>query len=120
MTNRSIPVAIQVAVYLLTLAVLVMLVRDARAIASTVLTAAFLAVLGYPVFHWLQGRKIPPGLAAVAVVLAMLGGLVATGTIITTSLTSLSRRVPYYRSTVEQRLETCEQGLLFGRFLFLQ
>jgi predicted PurR-regulated permease PerM len=105
LTNRSIPVAIQIAVYLLTLAVLIMLVRDARAIASTVLTAAFLAVLGYPVFHWLQGRKLPAGLAAGAVVLGMLGGLIATGAIITTSLTRLSRRVPFYQSTVQERLE---------------
>lgn len=98
------PTAQRVALYLLAFFVVITLMREARPVVVPVAFALFLAMLGSPAMRWLRRQKVPSGLAATLVVLAMMGLLVVTIGIITTSLQELSARAPVYRVEFDARV----------------
>jgi AI-2 transport protein TqsA len=98
------PTAQRVALYLLASFVVIWLMREARTVVVPVAFALFLAMLGSPAMRWLRHRKVPSGIAATLVVLAMMGVLVVTIGIITTSLQQLSTRVPVYQVEFDARV----------------
>lgn len=90
--------------YLVAFSVVITIMREARPVIVPVAFALFLAMLGSPAMRWLRRQKVPSGLAATLVVLAMMGLLVVTIGIITTSLQQLSARVPVYQVEFDARV----------------
>lgn len=94
----------RLAISLIALAATLLLLREARAFVVPVLFALFLALLGAPVMTWLRSRHVPTAAAAMIVVLCMLGLLVGTVFIITTSVQALTDRVPAYQAALDRQI----------------
>jgi len=89
---------------LLLVASFVVVVAGIKAAASVILpflVAVFVALVSLPLLNWLQGKRVPTGLAVLITVLLALGVLLGFALLIGGSLTSFTNQAPRYRARLE-------------------
>jgi len=88
--------------------------NQAQAALVSSLVAIFLAVLGTPLVHWLERKRIP-SVAAVLMVLAfMIAILLTAGVLVGTSLSGFSAALPSYQERMQEEAASLA-ALLAGR-----
>ncbi len=88
---------------LITLAALVVVIaglKTASALLVPFLLAIFIAIICAGPFHWLQKRKVPPLLALLLVIGAMMLAGLLVATLIGSSVTDFTRNLPVYQQTL--------------------
>lgn len=93
---------------LLTLACLVILVAGLKASGSVLLPfllSILIAVLAMPLVRWLQGMRIPGGLAVSLTVLLLLGLFMGFGVVVGTSVNDFSEKLPEHQAAVQAKLD---------------
>lgn len=90
---------------LLNAAALVVVIAGMRAAESILvpfLVAAFLSLIAGPPVYWLRRRGVGPTLAVAVVAVVMVGGAMAVGTLIGTSLNDFTKALPTYQSRLQE------------------
>lgn len=93
--------------FLLYAAALVVTIAGLRAFASIailLLVAAFLATIAAPAVMWLQRKRLPPVVAVLLVVLAMIGIVTVLGFVVGASINGFVKAVPSYKTRVNQQV----------------
>lgn len=87
------------------LVVIVAGLRAAKPLIVPFLTAAFIAVICFPVLAWLQSKRVAKGIALLAILagLVLIGGLLVM--IIGNSLTGFNENLPTYQARFEQQIQ---------------
>jgi len=80
------------------LVVVVAGINQAQAVLVSFLVAVFLAVLGTPPVLWLQRRRVPPAVAAVLVVTAMVATLLLAGVVVGAAFQGFAAAMPVYQA----------------------
>lgn len=96
---------------MLILASFVIIVAGMKAAESIVvpfLLSLFISIIALPPLIWLQGRKIPRGIALLIIILVFLAFIFLIGLLIGTSINDFSSRLPLY----EQKLGNQTQALI--------
>jgi AI-2 transport protein TqsA len=91
--------------------VLIAGLRAAQTILIPVLIAAFLAVLSAPLVLWLRRRRVPAVVAALIVVVALLGVLSGLGAILSGSVNDFIGAIPRYQESLNALRENVTQWL---------
>jgi len=92
--------------FLIGAAAFVVVVAGMQAAASLLvpfLLAAFVAIICLPPMHWLIGRKVPAGLAVLAIALGLVLVTVLIGTFVGTSIADFSRNLPTYQANLQHQ-----------------
>jgi len=80
--------------------------RAGHAILVPLLLSMFLAIICAGPMMWLEGKRVPSGLAVLIVMLGVLGVGTAVGAMIGTSVHDFSRALPRYEVRLQQELGT--------------
>jgi predicted PurR-regulated permease PerM len=89
-------------------------VRAARDLVVPFMLALFFAIIAAPGVNWLQRRRVPPAVAVLVVVIAMLSVLVVVGAMLGGSVNNFVAAIPQYQDRLDGLVETIPN--LFGRF----
>jgi predicted PurR-regulated permease PerM len=67
------------------------------------LLAAFVAIICLPPMHWLIGRRVPAGLAVLAITLGLILVTLLIGAFVGTSVADFSRNLPTYQANLQHQ-----------------
>ncbi|MFQ5670932.1 MAG: AI-2E family transporter [Acidobacteriota bacterium] len=91
--------------FLLVAASLVVVIAGLRAASSLILPflfALFLAMISFPLLHWLQSRKMPAALAVLITLLAAVSAVVIVGLLASGSVRSFTDQAPQYQAHLQE------------------
>ncbi|MCX5793045.1 MAG: AI-2E family transporter [Elusimicrobia bacterium] len=77
-------------------------INQAQSALVSSLVAVFLAVLGTPLVHWLERKRIPHVMAVLAVLAGMLAILLTGGGLVSSSLGGFSASLPSYQQRMQE------------------
>ena len=78
----------------------------AQSVIALFLVSIFLAVLGTQPALWLRRKRVPSVLAALIVILAMVGALLIVGVLVGTSLSDFTGSLPSYQARLQEQVQS--------------
>lgn len=78
----------------------------AQSVISLFLVSIFLAVLATPPTLWLQRKRVPSALAALIVIIGMVGALLISGVLVGTSLSDFTASLPAYQARLQEQVQS--------------
>ncbi len=88
--------------------------RSAQAIVIPFLLSLFIAIICSPSLFWLRGKKIPPGISLIIVIVGVLAAGLLVIAIIGSSINDFSQSLPVYQERLEEK--TADLFTFLGRF----
>jgi len=93
------------------LVVIIAGLKLAGAVLVPFLVAVFLSILATPMVLWIEQRGIPPAWAVSLTMVAVLGGMVGLGALVTSSVAGFEEALPGYRAALDVVFEDLVHGL---------
>ncbi len=78
-------------------------IQAASSLLIPFLLAAFVAIICLPPMHWLIGRRVPAGLAVLAITLGLILVTILIGAFVGTSVADFSRNLPNYQANLQHQ-----------------
>ena len=101
----SIPAKTNVVIILAAIVVVIYGMQSASAIIIPFLVATFLALITVRPMLWLQQHRVPTVLAALMIVLAILGVIMVVGVVVGRSLAAFTAALPGYQEQLQDRID---------------
>ena len=101
----SIPAKTNVVIILAAIVVVIYGMQSASAIIIPFLVATFLALITVRPMLWLQEHRVPTVLAALIIVLAILGVIMVVGVVVGRSLAAFTAALPGYQEQLQDRID---------------
>ena len=101
----SIPAKTNVVIILAAIVVVIYGMQSASAIIIPFLVATFLALITVRPMLWLQEHRVPTVLAALLIVLAILGVIMVVGVVVGRSLAAFTAALPGYQEQLQDRID---------------
>ncbi len=79
-------------------------IYQAQSVVVLALVSVFIAVLGTVPVRWMEGKHVPPIIAVLIVMAAMVGLILSIGVVIGASLNNFSNALPFYQSRLHEML----------------
>jgi predicted PurR-regulated permease PerM len=101
----SIPAKTNVVIILAAIVVVIFGMQSASAIIVPFLVATFLALITVRPMLWLQEHRVPTVIAALIIVLAILGVILVVGVVVGRSLAAFTAALPGYQEQLQDRID---------------
>jgi predicted PurR-regulated permease PerM len=101
----SIPAKTNVVIILAALVVVIYGMQAASALIIPFLVATFLALITVRPMLWLQDHRVPTVLAALTIVLAIMGIIMVVGVVVGRSLAAFTAALPGYQEQLQDRID---------------
>ncbi|MEX1276667.1 MAG: AI-2E family transporter [Bacteroidota bacterium] len=106
MADQSHPLdGMRILVITASLVIIIYGVNQAQSVVALFLVAVFLAMIGTPPVRWLERKRVPPFLAVMIVMTAMLAVLLISVVVVGTSLNTLSEDLPFYQKRILDQVQ---------------
>ncbi len=80
--------------------------RAAQSLVVPFMLALFLAIIAAPAVKWLRGKRVPPAVAVLAVVILMLSVLTVVGVVLGNSVNRFVAAIPQYQERMDALVES--------------